>query len=132
MWLDQIERWLARNDSDSEDLWAVLTALRSCDRDEDYKTALDRKYRVTVPIRRAAFPRLAANYNDVDFAIFTTPRGEGYTSRRVDLSKHESAIPMTHFFSHAVHAAGALGLRVTLAKSTPRRRRPQNKKRTAK
>lgn len=61
-----VEDVLLGHDQDARDLWAILTALRGPD-DGDYEM----KSRTTVPVRRAAFPRLARNiqraYHIADF-----------------------------------------------------------------
>jgi hypothetical protein len=97
--LDQIDTVLAENGFDAAQLWNVLTALRGPDNvdDGDYRT----KQEVTVPIRRAAFPRTAAltNNNTADFGDNDSP-----TTVRVDR--------YTHFHNHGQAAASALGLRL--------------------
>jgi hypothetical protein len=58
--LDALDRVLARQDGASRQVWAVLTALRGPDHTLNRTSEADIKARATVPIRRAAFPRTAA------------------------------------------------------------------------
>lgn len=58
--LDSIEDFLMVGDSDAADLAAILTALRGPD-DPDIS---HRKHDATIPIRRAAFPRIARKVDE--------------------------------------------------------------------
>lgn len=57
--LDQIEEILLKKGPDAANLWAILTALRGPD-ESDHKIRAELKSQKTIPIRRRAFPRIAA------------------------------------------------------------------------
>lgn len=57
--LDAVEDVLLGLDTDATDLWDILSALRGPDDRRAYGDPRGSKKSATVPIRRAAFPRLA-------------------------------------------------------------------------
>lgn len=113
MLLDTIDEFLMRDDVSSREVAAVLTAIRSDDNaDNLYLEVTERIKRVTtVPIRVAAFPKLAAR----------GAYGTKVTSRRnlgMDLGDnyakevHLRTGDEGHFAEHTEAAAVALGLTV--------------------
>lgn len=101
--LNQIERYLLNSPRDrSRALWDILTALRGPDDgDEQVKDA------ATIPIRRAAFPKLA------ELMIGLNPTGalfHRWNSGGAHTPYVEPTDAATHFRVHATQAARALGL----------------------
>lgn len=105
--LDAIEEVLLERDSDARNLWSVLTALRGPDDDQDDGNDR-RKINATIPIRRAAFPRVAAQPLSYEVGAFGKPDvpylyRDSYMARGAMYGR-------THFEYHAELAALALGL----------------------
>lgn len=99
--LDQIDAILASDDNElSGALWDVLTALRGPDNGSE-----DLKFRTTVYIRSAAFPKTTAAVNNLASrkAFF------GGSASYQPLSKEE-CIKNWHFANHTRLAAKHLGL----------------------
>lgn len=101
--LDAIDRFLVqpenRRNGASRQLWLILSALRGPDSSNDRI-----KDQITVPIRRAALPRLADDL-DAQYAVGAVLRRNDdvkYAPNRVDASEH--------FMSHAAAAFDRLGL----------------------
>jgi len=102
--LDTIDAMLTQGEAqDARDLWDVLAALRGPDTDND-----ELKDRTTVPIRRAAFPKMTALYEagirQVG-AVFTPT----YRSRE----EADTFVPEeddSHFSYHARLAAKVLNI----------------------
>lgn len=90
------------------DLWAILTALRGPDSGSQLE-----KTCTTVPIRRAAFPKLAdcieyaARVIGVDFG---DRRHEGKVYPRQSPGYRNELLYWDHFNTHVLHAARVLGL----------------------
>lgn len=117
--LDRIDAVLAQPDDatdeqrkDSRDLWAVLSALRGPDTDRDYRDLL-LKSRVTILIRRAAFPLTASTGNGTPQAVFESAAANAvHLDTRImaaELNSNERA-DLVHFVDHARLAGRALGL----------------------
>lgn len=97
MMLEKLDDFFASDDVEvdaKQEVWNVLSALRGPDKREDSKLY------TTVPIRRAAFPRMAATvcYLPVAFGFPTTEY----------LGPKEA--PVDHFHYHVYQAAVTLGL----------------------
>lgn len=90
--LDQIDQMLAKGDQDSQDLWAVLSALRGPD-DQDYA----KKITLTSHVRKEAFPKLWAS----------APMSSGVSITR-DISPTKEVPPGDHFGNHVALAFAAL------------------------
>lgn len=110
--LNRIEDFLMRNDKSSAQVMAVLTALRGEDKDESgFGVEVFSKTHLTVPVRRAAFPRMALAGVLYEVGKGETAFGMGidsiYTGKLV-LAKGASR----HFRTHVRMAAEALGLEV--------------------
>jgi hypothetical protein len=94
--LDQIDSFFITEEAaDTRPLWDILTALRGPDNDDE-----EAKETTTIPIRRAAFPRLSAD-----------AQGDGMESRTGAvftplLTSGSFALPdrVDHFFLHAKRA----------------------------
>ena len=99
--LNVVEDVLLGFDRASMQLWDILTALRSEDATiyASEQEEFDAKLSTTVPIRRAAFPRLATRQ-------FTFFMGNNNNNKFVMPTK----IAHWHFVQHAVGAARHLGL----------------------
>ena len=124
--LDQLDELALKNDQTSKDVMAVLTALRSYDSDENGLKSVS-----TIPIRRAALPRCAALVDKREITqvkvgdnhemrmTLDDPADEGRVDcRSLDIDRYRPyarrkppSIGERHFFSHAMDAAKALGLR---------------------
>ena len=98
--LDQIDTFLTTESIDDvRELWNVLTALRGPDVASDHKS----KVYATMPIRRAAFPKVVAMHAEgIRFVGAAFLGDEPYVRPEADSD--------WHFQSHAVSAAHALGL----------------------
>lgn len=105
--LDELQRWLSDEDAGASKLWNIICALRGPD-DEDTlndnrkagEPYDDRKDRLTIPIRVAAFPKLAERVDN----------GDSYIGSRFDTG-YELAYPAEaydHFNLHAKWAIEAL------------------------
>lgn len=98
--LDKIDEFLVQRNTNSQDLWDILTALRGPDSEHN-----DIKHVTTVPIRSAAFPKTAkvaaSDYGFVNGADF---RGGEFSYDAANMDKSE------HFASHVVNAARRLGI----------------------
>lgn len=97
--LDQIDAALAANDTSSQELWDILSALRGPDNYANY----NRKETGTVYVRQAAFPKTAesGNFYRAQMKPFEGP---------LDLTYHTVDEDM-HFEGHLQQAFTALGLR---------------------
>lgn len=100
--LNMLDTFLSSDKTDNDErqkLWNILTALRGPDNDDIYQ-----KERTTVPIRRAAFPKMAEQSDiwpcGAQFMSFSIANVPDFTPRDDD----------THFDFHARAAARALGL----------------------
>lgn len=103
--LDQIDTFLAAGDDDAADLEAVLTALRGPD-----FGGMDKRT-MTIPIRRAALPECAHEYDTwagLPNKLNSAFGDASYRFQKPDLSTIEA--DKYHFAEHAVRAASALGL----------------------
>lgn len=100
--LNDIEKVLSRHDQLSQDVWDVLSALRGPDTEGSMAKGL------TVSIRRAAFPKLAAYADDQDAAIAGSIFADWGASAdfELDLNRIESG----HFRQHIRSATRALKL----------------------
>lgn len=96
--LTAVEDVLAGLDSDAGDLWAILTALRGPDEERTTN-----KYFATVPVRRAAFPRLAQN--SFRSTGMLANFGSEYSPPIASISFD---YPYTHFKGHIISAVAAL------------------------
>lgn len=94
----------------AREIWNVLSALRGPDTDKDYFKA-----DFTVPIRRAAFPKMAELINDGydsfgpafnGSATYGTNASRCYTDADLDTAKDH----IWHYFKHCDMAARVLGL----------------------
>lgn len=105
--LDQIDRYLAVGDANTNQLWDVLSALRGPD-DGGYND----KQHFTIPIRRAAFPRTAKRVNEA--IIWMGPsfarKSDVFNPEQMDVIDRMMDSPISHFYSHVQKAAKALGL----------------------
>lgn len=112
--LDYIDNILVQQDETSQQLWAVMTALRGPDNPE--KDNL--KYNGTIFVRRAAFPLTTAKA-DSNPSVFT----RGYSNGAAWSTIREMKVPTAwegHAESHLYHAMHTLGLdSPRLAKSIP-------------
>lgn len=114
--LDAIDDFLCRCDVAAGEVWDVLTALRSADSMPAHDASgLDVKVHTTLPIRRAAFPRLAMR-------LGTMPRhlegwrwaGVSYPTMGPDQCVYVESVAheagSRHFAGHVIAAARVLGL----------------------
>lgn len=94
--LDVVDSALVKQDGEARKLWWVLTALRGPDDENKYSL----KQSGTVPIRRAAFPKLVKASNN------------GQYNELADFDPHEFILPPSrgHVEEHIQYAAKALGL----------------------
>jgi hypothetical protein len=106
--LDELDTFFVTEEvADTEALWAILSALRGPD-DDDCRL----KDHTTIPIRRAAFPRLTANsFHEVEgrnerkvircrtSAIFRTSDGSRPTFKLPPAGM--DCAPSGHFIQHA-------------------------------
>lgn len=107
--LDAIDSFLVEAPvEEARSLWDVLTALRGPDNGNDAV-----KDETTLPIRRTAFPKMAAMSREagdanrtgaIFFPYYSSPTGFSDVVR--------TSRPDGHFFYHTVQAARALGLTV--------------------
>ena len=102
--LDLIDKFLARCDGESGNLWDVLSALRGPDDDDEIT-----KKKTTIPIRAAAFPKLKK-------ALDSSSRWISGPSNRCPGMGMNGVSPYDstgrgHFYTHANGAARVLGLR---------------------
>lgn len=95
--LDEIDTVLEQGDRAAAQLWNVLSALRGPD-DGDWLL----KTQTTEPIRRTAFPKVAAKSDTL----------KGYSGIPADFYGKEFTRPIgsSHFAEHVRSAANALGL----------------------
>ena len=100
--LNLIDKFLARCDGESGNLWDVLSALRGPDDDDEIT-----KKRTTLLIRAAAFPRLSKALDKKDWE-------SGPSGRRPGMNDSPQTYDPTgdgHFYTHANGAAKVLNLR---------------------
>lgn len=92
------------NDCERKMLWDVLTALRGPD-DETYSLKMES----TIPIRRAAFPKIASNSRIQRETLLATFGTAQYKFNRhvFDTGRY------SHFGSHVINAASALNILYT-------------------
>lgn len=95
--LDQIDEVLVKGDEVAQGLWAVMTALRGPD---DETATSNLKSDLTIPVRRAAFPKTAA----------LTWTNLGASFGWDGCIWNPATAPEGHFGNHARKAAKALGL----------------------
>ena len=105
--LDTIDDMLVVGDQNAADLWMVLSALRGPDINDWHL-----KVNCTIPIRRAALPRTAMQYNAYSSAnlIKRIPANFDCIFNHYDLDSWEYGCEGSHFFSHADDAAQILEL----------------------
>lgn len=124
--LDYLDQILCKETDDAQDLWDILTALRGPDDDVStmkhayYDPGGELKRRVTIPVRRAAFPRTTTAVTAADRQINAAPK---YIARPTVGVRSRASFGGTfgdypfkgefradHFSKHGIHAAQALGL----------------------
>lgn len=116
--LDYLDTILLAGGEDAEELWDVLSALRGPDQQRNYGGETPKRD-VTIPIRRAAFPRTAA---DIDVKRQEDPYGMKYGRTPGVYQRASFGYPSDaryrgdrftgddHFKNHGYRAARALGL----------------------
>lgn len=106
--LDQLDAVLANLDGVAEEVWAVLTALRSDDGLEEPRF----KLLTTAHIRAAAFPKLDAEVNREGYVPrLMTARSSFPGMRRSDCPWTPALLfPLTHSTRHTLRAAEVLDL----------------------
>lgn len=109
--LDKIQEFLLTEAIDAHDLWAILTALRGPDEYDDHLG----KMTGTIPVRAAAFPKLAkqaaenerhSGYNSVNGAMFET--SETFMEDRIQT--YRLVKRSEHLGDHVKQAFDALGM----------------------
>lgn len=121
--LDTLDDFLLRHDVASAQVAAVITALRGPDKDEGY-TVHGLKDKITLPIRRAAFPktyRASGRGTEVGRnSKFVYARNMSFGSAEDEYASTgiyvSTLYPSStnHFEHHGILAAEALGLAVNL------------------
>jgi hypothetical protein len=116
--LDYLDGIFAKGGEDAQALWDVLSALRGPDVDPSEESFMKRD--VTIPVRRAAFPKTCYTVCEAYFgpydagvhqrASFGT-RGRSYSYQGLALTSHSlNNGHVGHFALHGCRAAEALGL----------------------
>lgn len=110
--LNEIDRFLARNDDESKKLWEVLVALRGPDSDVDSD-----KYATTAIVRKTAFPKAFSKPYDWNAEITRQNLvasngafGAKDNERAVERRKQLELKGYSHFTSHAKRAFYVLNL----------------------